>query len=121
MDIIIQGLKFTTKGGPDSGHYGHAGRPGSVGGSAPGGWRAVPVEKPLTPAQRRAVDQEVGQISKQVARAMPEKGYDKVENIAKRAKLSVEQIASTLSLWELRGKVESRYSEAGFEYRWAQG
>ena len=34
---MIRGLRFTTKGGPDSGHHGHAGRPGSVGGSALGG------------------------------------------------------------------------------------
>ena len=41
----IKGLKFTEKiiyeiavmGGPGSGHHGHGGRPGSVGGSAPGG------------------------------------------------------------------------------------
>ena len=40
----IKGLKFTEKiiyeiavmGGPGSGHHGHGGRPGSVGGSAPG-------------------------------------------------------------------------------------
>ena len=32
---MIRGLKFTTKGGPGSGNIGHAGRPGSVGGSAP--------------------------------------------------------------------------------------
>lgn len=32
----IRGLKFTTKGGPGSGHHGHAGRPGSIGGSASG-------------------------------------------------------------------------------------
>lgn len=38
MDIFIQGLKFTKhKGGPGSGHHGHGGRPGQVGGSAPGG------------------------------------------------------------------------------------
>jgi len=34
---VIRGLRFTTKGGPGSGNVGHAGRPGSVGGSAPGG------------------------------------------------------------------------------------
>ena len=38
----IRGLRFTHKsirlmGGEHSGHHGHAGRPGSVGGSAPGG------------------------------------------------------------------------------------
>ena len=40
---MIRGLKFTTKGGPGSGNIGHAGRPGSVGGSAPskGGTLAV--------------------------------------------------------------------------------
>lgn len=33
----IRGLKFTKiKGGPGSGHHGHAGRPGQLGGSAPG-------------------------------------------------------------------------------------
>ena len=32
---MIRGLKFTTKGSEYSGHHGHAGRPGSVGGSAP--------------------------------------------------------------------------------------
>jgi len=32
---MIRGLKFTTKGGSGSGHHGHAGRPGSVGGSVP--------------------------------------------------------------------------------------
>jgi len=31
---MIRGLRFTTKGGPGSGNFGHAGRPGSVGGSA---------------------------------------------------------------------------------------
>ena len=31
---MIRGLKFTTKGGEGSGHHGHAGRPGQVGGSA---------------------------------------------------------------------------------------
>lgn len=36
-DTMIRGLKFTTKGSERSGNYGHAGRPGSVGGSAPGG------------------------------------------------------------------------------------
>ena len=36
MDMI-KGLKFTTKGGSGSGHHGHAGRPGSIGGSAPSG------------------------------------------------------------------------------------
>ena len=34
---MIRGLRFTTKGSERSGHHGHAGRPGSVGGSAPGG------------------------------------------------------------------------------------
>lgn len=35
---MIRGLKFTkTKGGPGSGHHGHAGRPGLVGGSMPPG------------------------------------------------------------------------------------
>jgi len=34
---MIRGLKFTTKGGPGSGHHGHSGIPGQVGGSAPGG------------------------------------------------------------------------------------
>jgi len=34
--IEIKGLKFTYKGGPGSGHHGHAGRPGQVGGSASG-------------------------------------------------------------------------------------
>jgi len=34
---VIRGLRFTTKGGPGSGNVGHAGRPGSVGGSAPRG------------------------------------------------------------------------------------
>lgn len=33
---MIRGLRFTTKGGPGSGNIGHAGRPGQVGGSAPG-------------------------------------------------------------------------------------
>jgi len=51
MDIIIQGLKFTHKsiqfmGGEHSGHHGHAGRPGSVGGSAPSG--SVPSASPGT-------------------------------------------------------------------------
>ncbi len=31
----IRGLRFTYKGGEHSGHHGHAGRPGSVGGSMP--------------------------------------------------------------------------------------
>ena len=34
---MIRGLRFTTKGSERSGHHGHAGRPGSVGGSAPSG------------------------------------------------------------------------------------
>ncbi len=34
---MIRGLRFTTKGSERSGHHGHTGRPGSVGGSAPGG------------------------------------------------------------------------------------
>jgi len=34
---MIRGLRFTIKGGPGSGHHGHSGVPGSVGGSAPGG------------------------------------------------------------------------------------
>jgi len=43
---MIKGLKFThksirLKGGEGSGHRGHAGRPGSVGGSAPGGSTGV--------------------------------------------------------------------------------
>jgi len=33
---MIRGLRFTTKGGPGSGHHGHAGIPGQVGGSAAG-------------------------------------------------------------------------------------
>ena len=33
----IRGLRFTIKGGEGSGNFGHAGRPGEVGGSAPGG------------------------------------------------------------------------------------
>ena len=120
----IRGLKFTTKGGKGSGHHGHAGGEGGEGrpgGSKPGGWRAVPVGQPLTPAQRRAVDREVDQISKQVSEAMPKKDWGKVEDIAKRAEMPIERITSTLALWELRGEVESRYGKAGFEYRWAQG
>lgn len=35
----LQGRKFTTLGGPGSGNFGHAGRPGEVGGSAPEGSR----------------------------------------------------------------------------------
>lgn len=31
----VRGLKFTIKGGPGSGHRGHAGRPGQIGGSTP--------------------------------------------------------------------------------------
>ena len=56
MDIFIQGLKFTQKGiaymgGEGSGHHGHAGRPGSVGGSISKGlsmlmsnedWKSLP-------------------------------------------------------------------------------
>jgi len=33
---MIRGLRFTTKGGERSGHHGHAGVPGQLGGSAPG-------------------------------------------------------------------------------------
>lgn len=33
----IRGLKFTVKGGPDSGHHDHAGNPPNIGGSLPGG------------------------------------------------------------------------------------
>jgi len=40
---MIRGLKFTTKGGSGSGHHGHAGRPGSIGGSAPGGVGSVSI------------------------------------------------------------------------------
>lgn len=37
IETMIRGLKFTKfKGSEESGHHGHAGRPGSVGGSAPG-------------------------------------------------------------------------------------
>ncbi len=32
---MIRGLRFTTKGSRDSGNFGHEGRPGQVGGSAP--------------------------------------------------------------------------------------
>ena len=35
--VTVRDLKFTIKGSKYSGNYGHAGRPGSVGGSAPGG------------------------------------------------------------------------------------
>lgn len=35
--LMIRGLRFTIKGGEHSGHHGHAGRPGFVGGSIPGG------------------------------------------------------------------------------------
>ncbi|MBC8485110.1 MAG: hypothetical protein H8D45_03610 [Bacteroidetes bacterium] len=43
---MIRGLKFTVKGSDKSGHHGHAGRPGSVGGSAPkGGGDDVAVSK----------------------------------------------------------------------------
>ena len=38
MDIFIRGLKFTTKGGPGSGHHGHTGGAGGEGN--PGGSRA---------------------------------------------------------------------------------
>ncbi len=34
---MIKGLRFTVKGGKGSGNFGHAGRPGSVGGSTSGG------------------------------------------------------------------------------------
>lgn len=37
----IRGLKFTYKGGPESGHHGHAGVPGQLGGSAPGGGSSI--------------------------------------------------------------------------------
>jgi len=36
------GGKYHQKGGEGSGHHGHAGRPGSVGGSAPGGTMGTP-------------------------------------------------------------------------------
>ena len=38
---MIRGLKFTVKGSDKSGHHGHAGRPGSVGGSAPAGFGSL--------------------------------------------------------------------------------
>jgi len=40
---MIRGLRFTTKGGPGSGHHGHSGVPGKVGGSAPGGGSSIGV------------------------------------------------------------------------------
>ena len=43
---MIRGLCFTTKGGPGSGHHGHSGRPGSVGGSVSGGVH-VAITNPL--------------------------------------------------------------------------
>ena len=45
---MIKGLRFTVKGGPGSGHHGHAGVPGKVGGSAAGGRGSLAA--PLGPA-----------------------------------------------------------------------
>lgn len=64
----IKGLKFTQKGiaymgGEGSGHHGHAGRPGSVGGSVAGGGGPTPATQAdkvwadsLTEDERAAVD-----------------------------------------------------------------
>lgn len=46
--LFAEVVKILEKGGPGSGHFGHAGRPGNVGGSAPRG-------ATLTGAQARAV------------------------------------------------------------------
>ena len=43
---MIRGLKFTVKGSDKSGHHGHAGRPGSVGGSAPSKLRQLLLSAP---------------------------------------------------------------------------
>lgn len=118
-----KGLKFTkTKGGPGSGHHGHAGRPGQIGGSVAGGWRAVPVETPLTPAQRRAVDREVADLNKRLAAAMPKKGWITVGDLAKQTSHGITEVASQMSLWELEGRIESRYDSARgtYEYQWAK-
>ncbi len=40
---MIKGLRFTVKGGKGSGNFGHAGRPGSVGGSTSGGGRSTEI------------------------------------------------------------------------------
>ena len=39
-------LTLMIRGGPGSGHFGHAGRPGEVGGSAPGDFHSSPVDYP---------------------------------------------------------------------------
>lgn len=56
----VRGLKFTkTKGGPGSGHHGHAGRPGQVGGSVSGGdaitWTAIQEVKKRMPRAEQTV------------------------------------------------------------------
>jgi hypothetical protein len=58
-------LKTRLKGGPSSGHYGHAGRPGKVGGSASGTLRVG--KKPSEDLQRTAMDTLMGQLGKVVA------------------------------------------------------
>jgi len=53
----IRGLKFTKiKGGPGSGHHGHAGRPGQVGGSAAGAAFGRARVKALAGVTRQSVE-----------------------------------------------------------------
>jgi hypothetical protein len=46
---LEEGEELLTRGGPGSGHFGHAGRPGAVGGSVEGGVQAGRAEAPESP------------------------------------------------------------------------
>jgi len=116
----IRGLRFTYKGSEYSGNFGHAGRPGQVGGSQPGGWRAIPIGSHLTPKQRQAIDQEVIKINERLTNAIPKSGWIEEEEIVKKVGMHVQSVVSQLSLWELQGKVEQRYDKntGKVDWRW---
>ena len=75
----IKGLKFTHKsirlmGGPGSGYHGHAGRPGSIGGSAPSGSSPSYVQVVMDKAAPYLQPEDISSV-----RLLPEDEFLKIE------------------------------------------
>jgi hypothetical protein len=66
LDVLFDGISIH-KGGPGSGHHGHSGRPGEVGGSVPGGWTGT------TPTSPAVIPDDQFQAVREDIAALPQK------------------------------------------------
>jgi hypothetical protein len=106
---------FVRRGSSGSGNWGHAGRPGIRGGSAPGGGlgaigagpTSTPGERRKKADEKRGVEQTEKAAHKKLLGGLPAKGKKiEVRDLAKKADIPEADVVKHMATLELQGKVK---------------